>query len=215
MPRRHHWLRPQSKRVRRPPTCPKRSVSRREPRSGGDRRSRHLNFNPDARAACEWTAKALSNDSREFLRSLQPSHSVDGIQLAHGSPRDPIFEYIFNLSIAVLNFDRFDSDVCLVGHTHVSLIFTRQQATDGPPQHETAIPEPSTPFALKGRKSIVNPGSVGQPRDGDPNAAYMIFDQKNFTVTLKRQAYDVAKTQQLMRQAQLPARLVQRLSHGW
>lgn len=171
-------------------------------------------FNTDARAACNWTENALSNDSWDFLRSLHPSDSIDGIQLAHGSPRDPIFEYVFNLSIAVLNFDRFDADVCLVGHTHVPLIFTRQHVPDGPPEHATAIPEPNTPFVLKGFRSIVNPGSVGQPRDGDPEAAYMLLDSKNLTVTLKRLAYDVAKTQQLMQQAGLPANLVQRLSHG-
>ncbi len=173
-------------------------------------------FNRDARAACRWTRKALTDRSRKFLRSLPASQPVDGIQLVHGSPRDPIFEYIFNLSVAVPNFARFDADMCLVGHTHVPLIFRRRDGLlGGPPEYDTAIPEPGKPFPLKGFKSIVNPGGVGQPRDGDPRAAYMLLDPANLTVTLKRQSYDIDKTQELMRRARLPGRLVERLSYGW
>ena len=172
-------------------------------------------FNRDARAACRWTQKVLTDGSSEFLRSLRPIRFMDSIQLVHGSPRDPVFEYIFNLSIAVPNFDLFSAGMCLVGHTHVPLIFTRREVPGGFREYDMAIPEPGKPVTLKGLKSIVNPGGVGQPRDGDPRAAYMLLDPKNLTVTLKRQSYDVAKTQELMRRARLPGRLVERLSYGW
>ncbi len=172
-------------------------------------------FNRDARAACRWTQKALTDSSREFLQLLRPFHFVDGIRLVHGSPRDPIFEYIFNLSVAIPNFDRFDAGMCLVGHTHVPLIFTHRDVPGGPPEYATVIPEPGKPVALKGLKSIVNPGGVGQPRDGDPRAAYMLLDPENLTVTLKRQSYDIAETQELMLRARLPDRLVERLAYGW
>ena len=79
------------------------------------------------------------------------------------------------------------------------------------PEYDVTVPEPGRPVTLKGLKSIVNPGGVGQPRDGDPRAAYMLLDPENLTVTLKRQRYDVARTQELIRRARLPAQMADRL----
>ena len=172
-------------------------------------------FNRGARLCSEWTEQALTGDRKEFLRSLRPIRFMDNIQLVHGSPRDPIFEYVFNLSIAVANFDLFNADMCMVGHTHVPVIFTRRDGADGRPEYDVTVPEPGRPVTLKGVKSIVNPGGVGQPRDGDPRAAYMLLDPETLTVTLKRQSYDVAKTQELIRRARLPGSMADRLSYGW
>ena len=174
-----------------------------------------VQFNPDARAACQWTGKMLSRSSRDFLRSLQSSRLIEGTRLVHGSPRDPILEYVFNLSIAAPNFAHIDADdVCFVGHTHVPMIFSCQNFESGPPELEMSLPKQSVKFDLKGVTSIVNPGSVGQPRDGNYEAAYMIFDPKTKTVTLKRQPYDVLVTQDLMHRVGLPRGLADRLLHG-
>ena len=172
-------------------------------------------FNRGARLCSEWTQKALTDDSKEFLRSLRPIRFLDNIQLVHGSPRDPVFEYMFNLSIAVPNFRLFNSDMCMVGHTHAPLIFTRRDVAGGLHEYDVGVPRPGKPVTLEGVKSIVNPGGVGQPRDGDPRAAYMLLDPDNLTVTLKRQSYDVAKTQELIRLARLPSSMAERLAYGW
>ena len=171
-------------------------------------------FNRGARLCSEWTQKVLTDDSKEFLRSLRPVRFMDDIQLVHGSPRDPIFEYMFNLAVAVPNFRLFNADMCMVGHTHVPVIFTRRDGAGGRPEYDVTVPEPGRPVTLKGLKSIVNPGGVGQPRDGDPRAAYMLLDPKNLTVTLKRQSYDFARTQELIRRARLPSQMADRLAYG-
>lgn len=172
-------------------------------------------FNSDARAACEWTGAVLNEASREFLTSLEASAVMDRAFLAHGSPRDPILEYIFNQAVALPNFEYFVAPVCLVGHTHVPLIFTRSAGPGGSPEHLTAVPEPAAAISLQGLKAIVNPGSVGQPRDGNPDAAYMLFDSNSLTFTLGRTPYEIARTQERILTAGLPSRLAARLSYGW
>ena len=102
----------------------------------------------------------------------------------------------------------------MVGHTHVPVIFTRRDGAGGRPEYDVTVPEPGRPVTLMGVKSIVNPGGAGQPRDGDPRAAYMLLDPENLTVTLKRQGYDVAKTQELIRRARLPGQMADRLAYG-
>ncbi len=156
----------------------------------------------------------MTESSREFLRSLEPAATVGGIHLAHGSPRDPLLEYASDMSVAAANFDHFKTRLCMVGHTHVPLIFSRDRASGENPEHRVTVPLPDIPADVKAEKLIVNPGSVGQPRDGDPDAAYMIFDPAEETVTLARREYDVARTQAAMRRERLPARLADRLSYG-
>ena len=172
-------------------------------------------FNPDARSACEWTADRLTESSREFLRSLEPAATVNGVHLAHGSPRDPLLEYTSGMAVAAANFEHFNTRLCMVGHTHVPVVFSRHQTPDQNPEYRAAVPAPDIPVDVKAEKLIVNPGSVGQPRDGDPNAAYMIYDPAEETLSLARREYDVARTQAAMRRQNLPERLVERLSYGW
>ncbi|SVE60121.1 uncharacterized protein METZ01_LOCUS512975, partial [marine metagenome] len=139
---------------------------------------------------------------------------ASGAILAHGSPRNPIDEYILNMSTAQANFDYFAAPLCLVAHSHIPLVFTRTNSETGHVE-ETIVPQPNQPLTLSGIKAIINPGSVGQPRDGEPRASYMVLDHKSDRIMLKRTAYDIKRTQQAIMAAGLPERLATRLSYGW
>jgi diadenosine tetraphosphatase ApaH/serine/threonine PP2A family protein phosphatase len=139
--------------------------------------------------------------------------------LAHGSPREPIWEYLTHVSVARLNFDYFQTPYCLVGHTHVPLIFQRPGPEEKAPHYRTIVPSAGVAVTLGANRMIVNPGSVGQPRDGNPAAAYMVYESAasgpGGTLTLRRVEYPIAAVQDKMRAAQLPARLILRLTYGW
>ncbi len=178
-------------------------------------------FNPEASEAALWTRAQLTPEHRQYLESL-PERLVVGpkgeFTLVHGSPREPIWEYLTHLSLARLNFEYFQTPYCLVGHTHVPLIFQRPLPEEGAPNYRTIVPQPDEPYALDAHRAIINPGSVGQPRDGSPEAAYMLFDTAggpNGRLVLRRVAYPVAAVQQKMRDAGLPPRLITRLTYGW
>ncbi len=190
-------------------------------------------FNPEATEAAVWTGQRLTEENRAYLDGL-PETLLAGeageFTLAHGSPREPIWEYLTHVSVARLNFDYFQTPYCLVGHTHVPLIFQRPESSEKSPQYRTVVPSAGTPFALGSQRLIVNPGSVGQPRDGDAKAAYMLYDtgsgkgggkakgekvEIGGTLTLRRVAYPIAAVQEKMRSAGLPPRLVLRLTYGW
>ena len=171
-------------------------------------------FNADARRACEWTDEQLSDESRDFLDSLEPTGIAPGAVLTHGSPRSPLGEYIFNMSIARSNFSYFASPLCFVAHSHVPLVFTQSDAEGGGGE-ETTVPQPNLPITIANRKAIVNPGSVGQPRDGEPRSAYMILEPESDRIMLKRTAYDIGRTQRAITEAGLPEALATRLSYGW
>lgn len=172
-------------------------------------------FNPEARTANLWNGAQLDDERRAFLSSLPPSTGVDAqVMIAHGSPRDPIWEYLLTRSQAQENFDSptFVTQICLIGHSHVPLFFRRgaRGKIDGPFHGEDGMMlriEPNTRY-------IINPGSVGQPRDQDPRAAYAIFDTDAQQVTFHRIAYDIEQTQQQMRAARLPEPLAARLQYG-
>jgi predicted phosphodiesterase len=174
-------------------------------------------FNEDARAAVLWTAKRIGGATSGWLgalpeRALQPSRNgaQDAFTLVHGSPRDPIWEYVFSASIARACFRAFNTAHCLVGHTHVPLVF---RDDDG--DIEVLSPEPGSKLSLESkRRTILNPGSVGQPRDGDPRACGMLLDTDTMTAQWHRVDYAIERTQDLMRSAGLPRRLVERLAHG-
>jgi diadenosine tetraphosphatase ApaH/serine/threonine PP2A family protein phosphatase len=168
-------------------------------------------FNAAAQQAVLWTREQLTAGSRQFLAQRPSSLVADGeFTLAHGSPRDPIWEYIIDTGVARANFACFETPVCLVGHTHVPAVFA--VGGDG----RVHLLRHGTRLALRGeQRYIVNPGSVGQPRDGDPRAAYAVFDSEQGVLEFRRVAYDIAETQQRMRAARLPARLVERLDYGW
>jgi diadenosine tetraphosphatase ApaH/serine/threonine PP2A family protein phosphatase len=168
------------------------------------------NFNPDAAAACHWTSKQLTSEDIKYLEDL-PLIIEDGdFTLVHGSPREPIWEYVISTVIAEENFNCFKSQFCLVGHSHVPLVFSRDESG------KCSVSRFSTNIKLMPGNSrlIVNPGGVGQPRDGDPQAAYAIYDSEARLFRLFRVPYDVRSTQDKMVEYGLPMRLVARLSHG-
>jgi diadenosine tetraphosphatase ApaH/serine/threonine PP2A family protein phosphatase len=166
-------------------------------------------FNPDAAAAIKWTATVLDDNARAYLTSLPQVRCESDLTAVHGSPRDPIWEYITSTSIAMANLEAFDTRLCLFGHTHLPIVFAAQ---DGRGTALAAIPD--EPVSLDAQRLLLNPGSVGQPRDGNPASSYLLVDTDANVAEFHRVAYDVGQTQRLMRQADLPARLVERLSWG-
>ena len=167
-------------------------------------------FNPDAAAACHWTAQQLSPEEVQYLKSLPPVIERDDFTLVHGSPREPVWEYLLSTSNARENFAYFQSKFCLIGHSHVPLVF---RYTD---TGACSFSQFSTNIGLVLGKSrlIINPGGVGQPRDGDPRASYAIYDSETGMIRLYRIAYNISATQAKMAEQGLPMRLAARLSYG-
>lgn len=169
-------------------------------------------FNGDARRALLWQEKVLSASSMTFLEGLaQKVEADEHVTLAHGSPRDPVWEYILNTLSARLNFEAFETDFCFVGHTHVQSIFRYDEKTD---RVQLDFPKVGMPVELGGRV-ILNPGSVGQPRDRDPRAAYAIYDTESLTWEPQRVEYDIEAVQERIREANLPEKHALRLGDGW
>ena len=168
-------------------------------------------FNMEARSAIEWTRRAISQETRDYLLELPPTLLQPPFTLAHASPRQPVWEYILDKGTAAVNFAHFNTTYCLVGHTHSPVIFEEVD------QIRTAVylPEYGRPRALQGNRLIINPGSVGQPRDSDPRAAYGLLDTEAMTWEHRRVAYPVEVTQERMRKHALPYRLISRLEYGW
>jgi len=167
-------------------------------------------FNPDAAAACHWTAQQLSPKDIQYLESLPLVIEKDDFTLVHGSPREPIWEYLLSVSSAKENFAYFKSPFCLVGHSHVPLIFSCGETGDCSFSPFTV----NIGLALGKSRLIINPGGVGQPRDGDPRASYAIYDSEARMVRLYRVSYNINVTQHRMVKHNLPMRLVARLSYG-
>ncbi len=166
-------------------------------------------FNDAAAIAIQWTAEVLTAESREYLAAL-PERRVEGsVTAVHGSPRDPIWEYVSSAAVAAASMGAFETRICLFGHTHFPMVYA--QDDDG--MHETiGTPGPAAP--LPGGRVMMNPGSVGQPRDGDPASAYLLVDLDAQTLEFRRVPYDIERTQALMREVRLPTWLAERLSHG-
>ncbi len=171
-------------------------------------------FNPDAQAAVAWTQQQLTPQSVRYLQELPISLVKGAFTLVHGSPREPIWEYILYPPVARLNFAHFNTPYCLVGHTHIPMIF-RFIDRDNESTCTVERPVEGKPYPLAEDRLIINPGSVGQPRDGDSRAAYAILDTDALTLEHHRVGYDIASTQRLMEKAGLPHRLIARLSYGW
>jgi len=167
-------------------------------------------FNPDAAEACRWTAQQLTPEDIQYLKSLPQVIQKDDFTLVHGSPREPIWEYLLSTSIARENFAYFKSRFCLVGHSHVPLVF-KYSGTGACSFNQFST---SIGLALAKNRLIINPGAVGQPRDGNPRASYAIYDSKTRLVRLYRVPYDISITQARMVKYNLPMRLIARLSHG-
>jgi diadenosine tetraphosphatase ApaH/serine/threonine PP2A family protein phosphatase len=166
-------------------------------------------FNPDAASAIDWTSGVIDENSRAYLATLPEIRVEDQLTAVHGSPRNPIWEYITGSDVAAANLSAFATRVCLNGHTHVPVVFQADGAAVAP---VAAIP--GSPVSIAAGRCLVNPGSVGQPRDGNPAASYLVLDTDADEVQFRRVAYDIDATQQLMREAGLPPRLAERLSYG-
>ncbi len=158
-----------------------------------------------------WTRRELTDENLAFLDSLPPRHTTPPFTLAHASPRHPVWEYILDLQTAEENFDYFDTPYCLVGHSHIPALFVLDEVAGM--LNFYLVGDGETIDLSRGRL-ILNPGGVGQPRDGDPRAAYALLDDEARTWTIHRLAYDVAETQRLMRDLKLPPRLIERLEFG-
>jgi predicted phosphodiesterase len=166
-------------------------------------------FNDDARSAVEWTRDRMQAGTRTWLAAL-PERFIDPpFTLVHGSPRDPTWEYVFTASIARANLKSFDTPYCMVGHTHLPIVFRqRGSRVDG------VQPRDGSVFDLDGERLVVNPGSVGQPRDGDPRASAMILDTDKRRLEWRRVEYPIEAVQKLMTDLELPVRLIARLRFG-
>lgn len=169
-------------------------------------------FNNDARHAVEWTRDSLTPENTAYLEALPTAFVIDNYTLAHGSPREPVWEYILEAGAAEQNFSYFETPYCLVGHTHQPIIYEYDAATG---DIEMIAPIYRQKRRLDGKRQIINPGSVGQPRDANPDAAYALLDLENNQWEHRRIKYDIAAVQGRMRAHDLPERLITRLEHGW
>lgn len=168
-------------------------------------------FNAEARQSIGWLKDRISTESLDYLRSLPASKVIGDVTLAHGSPRNPVWEYILDTRTARANFEHFSTRLCLVGHSHLPLFFHLNASSD---VMTPGLAEDHRMMTLNGR-SILNPGSVGQPRDRDPRAAYALFDPEASTWEIHRVEYDIPSVQERIREAGLPIRHALRLSEGW
>ena len=168
-------------------------------------------FNLSAQKVLEWTDDQLNPVHRQYLLGLSSQVEIDNVTLAHGSPRDPTWEYIMDVYTATANFDYFTTSYCFIGHSHLPVLYYLKNGKDLAnvtfvyPGDKTKLPA----------KCIVNPGSVGQPRDHDPRAAFTIFDTEEKTWAQHRVNYDIVEVQDRMSQAGLPDEYIQRLDLGW
>jgi predicted phosphodiesterase len=171
-------------------------------------------FNPDARRALQWTQSQLSSATRVYLEQLPETARVESFTIVHGSPRQPIWEYVLHASVAAANFAYFNTRYCFVGHTHSPAIFGEHCSAEAPSALSLNVSYDG-PLELQEGRLIINPGSVGQPRNNDPRASYIILDGDKKTVQYRRAPYPVEKTQMSMHRRGLPMRLAARLSYGW
>jgi len=169
-------------------------------------------FNGDAKRSLVWQRENLTRENMQFLKQLPVKMQVHGdFSLVHGSPRDPVWEYLLNIRIAYENLVFYQTNWCCVGHSHFQLVFQYQQTTR---EVHVEIPLPGKDYPLDDR-AFLNPGSVGQPRDRDIRAAYAILDTEKKTWQPGRVAYDIPQVQDRIIKAGLPARHAERLGGGW
>jgi predicted phosphodiesterase len=166
-------------------------------------------FAPDAASAALWTRGVLSDEARTFLARLVPTAEAEGVQLFHASPRDPVWEYILTDQAAAAALAGTSGRVVLVGHSHIPLAVTIDAGEIGG-GHAPA----GTELDLGDGRWLLNPGSVGQPRDGDPRAAWMLLDLDSGHASFRRVDYPIAETQAEIHEAGLPPALGERLSSG-
>jgi predicted phosphodiesterase len=167
-------------------------------------------FSPGARIAVQWTREVLAPEHARYLAELSPQGREGQLGLFHASPRDPVWEYVLSALLAELCMDEQPSRVSLIGHSHVPLSFERRAG-------ELATGEPRRAGArldITSGEWLLNPGSVGQPRDGDPRASWLLLDLDELTASFQRTDYDIAGAGAAIRAARLPDSLAERLEYG-
>ena len=169
-------------------------------------------FSESAAAAVTWTQGVVQEATLDFLGGLEPAGRRDGIDLCHASPRDPIWEYVLTREQADACLDAQSERICLIGHSHVALFFTRPDGEGG--KVRSAQAADGSLIDVSGGRWLLNPGSVGQPRDGDPRAAWLALDTESATVLFQRVPYEIEKTAEAIVAAELPKHLADRLFLG-
>jgi predicted phosphodiesterase len=167
-------------------------------------------FTRGAGIAVQWTQEVMRPENLEFLAGLSPQSREGPVGLYHASPRDPVWEYVLSALLAGLCLDEQPQRVGLIGHSHVALAFTRRagELTTGEPQRE------GSEVDIAQGEWLLNPGSVGQPRDGDRRAAWLLLDLEAWTASYRRTDYDIAGAAAAIRSAHLPDSLAERLEYG-
>jgi diadenosine tetraphosphatase ApaH/serine/threonine PP2A family protein phosphatase len=166
-------------------------------------------FSGDAAAAARWTRGELGESQRTWLAGLEPTATRDGAQLFHGSPRDPVWDYVLSEEVALASLLETTAPIVLVGHSHVALAL----AWDGEALDGGLAPAGTEPELGRGRW-LLNPGSVGQPRDGDARAAWLLIDTDTGRAAFRRIPYPIEQTQAEIQARGLPPTLAARLEHG-
>ena len=167
-------------------------------------------FSRGAALAAQWTRETITAETRAYLDELKPALLEEPVGLYHASPRDPVWEYVLSPLQAEMCLDVQQHRVCLIGHSHVALAFRRQPGELTTGQTEDADEK----LSLSNGEWLVNPGSVGQPRDGDPRAAWLELDLDAWEATYRRTEYDIGAAAAAIRAARLPASLAERLQFG-
>jgi predicted phosphodiesterase len=172
-------------------------------------------FSRGARIAAEWTRDTIRAETKEFLLALSPEGTSEGYGLFHASPRDPIWEYVLSIDQAEAGLDAQTERVCLIGHSHVALFFTRPPSTTGRRTYAGGAQATDGDLLdLAEGEWLLNPGSVGQPRDGDPRAAWLEIDTDEWTARYHRVPYDSVAAGAAILEAGLPLALAERLQVG-
>lgn len=170
-----------------------------------------LLFNQEAQQSMTWLKANLTDESIKFLEGIHEKEVLELATLVHGSPFNPVWEYILDPYIAKSNFQHFSTPFCFVGHTHQPIICSLKKDNE---QLMWKQPKFGFEYVFE-EKTILNPGSVGQPRDYDPRASYGLFNTETKSWKVKRVEYDIATAQDKIIQKKLPTRHAQRLSGGW
>jgi len=168
-------------------------------------------FNHDAAAAIGWTKSVLTHENFEFLRNLPQKRISTLFTLVHASPQNPVWEYLLDSYTAMVNFACFTSQIAIVGHTHLPIAFSEVGESK---QVKREMLKAGEQVKLNTRK-ILNPGSVGQPRDHDPRASFAILDPEHMTWRIRRVEYNVKAVQERILAAGLPQKHALRLEEGW
>ena len=166
-------------------------------------------FNPDARSAMEWTRRRIGEQTRRWLADLPKTRTEAGMTLVHGSPRDPVWEYVTSLPVARTNLAALETPIGLHGHTHLPIVWSER---DG--RIDALAPMDGSTWRHETGRALLNPGSVGQPRDGDPKASWLELDTESGEGRWRRVAYDIAAVRAAIADVGLPRRLGDRLPLG-